>query len=215
MTSVADRYFPSLSPQQSERLALLKDFYSEWNAKINVISRKDIANFDINHLLHSLAIAKFTSFAGGTSIIDVGTGGGLPGIPLAIMFPDVNFTLIDSIAKKIKVASAISEGLGLKNVTCIASRSEEIRGSFDYVICRAVTQMDRFISMTGHLLSSASRNVLPNGYIVLKGGELDEELTSFSRTAVVKNISEWFAEPFFETKKIIYIPYRSQKKITI
>jgi 16S rRNA (guanine527-N7)-methyltransferase len=212
VTSVADKYFPLLLQQQSEQFSRLAALYSEWNSKINVISRKDIGNFDVNHLLHSLAIAKFITFKDGTNIIDVGTGGGLPGIPLAIMFPDVNFTLIDSVAKKILVASSIANDLGLKNVKCIATRSEEMKGSFDFVVCRAVTEMKRFVSFTSHLISPSSFNTLPNGYIVLKGGDLKEELSSFGNKADIKEISQWYSEPFFETKRIIYIPLRSEKK---
>lgn len=211
MTSVADKYFTSLLPQQSERFSKLSALYSEWNNKINVISRKDIDNFDISHLLHSLAIAKFISFKPGTKVLDVGTGGGLPGIPLAIMFPEVDFTLIDSVAKKIKVASAIAGELDLKNVRCIATRSEELVGSFDFIICRAVTEMKRFVAFTEHLLSPLSFNTLQNGYIALKGGDLKQELSSFGDKVIITEISEWFREPFFETKKIIYIPHRHKK----
>lgn len=211
MTSIADRYFPSLTPLQSEQYYRLKGLYSEWNEKINVISRKDIENFEINHLLHSLAIAQFISFAPGTKVIDVGTGGGLPGIPLAIMFPQVHFTLLDSIAKKIKVASAITSSLELSNVKCIAGRSEEIHEKFDFVICRAVTEMTRFIEITRHLLSSSSNNHLPNGFICLKGGDLTEEMAPFGNIPTITDISIWFSEPFFETKKIIYLPLLGKK----
>jgi len=212
VTSVVSKYFPSLQPQQYQQLSQLAALYSEWNNRINVISRKDIDNFDVNHLLHSLAIAKFITFKSGTNIIDVGTGGGLPGIPLAIMFPETNFTLIDSVAKKIKVASAIADEIGLKNVKCIATRSEEMKGSFDFVVCRAVTEMKRFIAFTSHLLSAESFNPIPNGYIALKGGDLKEELSFLGKKVSVEDISQWYTESFFETKRIIYIPFQREKK---
>lgn len=177
-----------------------------WNEKINVISRKDIENFEINHLLHSLAIAKFISFSAGTKVIDVGTGGGLPGIPLAIMFPEVNFTLVDSISKKILVASEIASSIDLKNVRCLPSRSEEIKGQYDFVIGRAVTEMSRFVSLTRHLVARKQHNSIANGYICLKGGDLKNELAQFDKHITIENISKWFSEPFFETKKIIYLP---------
>lgn len=207
MESIANKYFSSISPRQSECFYLLAGLYAGWNEKINVISRKDIENFEVNHLLHSLAIAKLISFSPGSKIIDVGTGGGLPGIPLAIMFPQVQFTLVDSVAKKIRVASSIASSLNLNNVRCIAGRSEEIRGEYDFVICRAVTEMSRFISLTEHLISRKQRNSLPNGFICLKGGDLKDELDPFKKKITVENISKWFTEPFFETKKIIFLPY--------
>jgi len=211
VTSVVSKYFPSLQPQQLQQLSQLATLYSEWNNRINVISRKDIDNFEVNHLLHSLAIAKFITFKSGTNIIDVGTGGGLPGIPLAIIFPESNFTLIDSVAKKIKVASAIADEIGLKNVKCIATRSEEMKGSFDFVVCRAVTEMKRFVAFTSHLIAPESFNPLPNGYIALKGGDLKEELSFLGKKVSVEDISQWYTEPFFETKRIIYIPFRREK----
>jgi 16S rRNA (guanine527-N7)-methyltransferase len=212
VTSIVNKYFPSLSPLQSDLFSRLSGLYSEWNDKINVISRKDIENFEVNHLLHSLAIARLISFRPGTKVIDVGTGGGLPGIPLAIMFPDVSFTLIDSVAKKIKVATAVASSLNLENVHCIATRSEEMLGKYDFIICRAVTEMTSFIGMTEHLLSAVSHNTLPNGYIALKGGDLKEEMAPFGNKVIITAIAEWFRESFFETKKIIYIPYKGQKK---
>ena len=189
------------------RFEALTDLYREWNDRINVISRKDIDNFNVSHLLHSLAIAKFISFNAGSEICDVGTGGGLPGIPLAIMFPEVNFTLLDSIAKKIRVVEGICNSLHLKNVTPVVSRSEDFTGRFDFIISRAVTDMQRFVTLTRHLISPHSVNHIRNGYICLKGGDLEDELRFLKDRATVSDISKWFGEPFFETKKIIYLPW--------
>jgi len=206
VSSITEKYFPDLTPFQYDCFSRLAELYADWNNKINVISRKDIENFEVNHLLHSLSLARFISFEPATNVIDIGTGGGLPGIPLAIMFPDVHFTLVDSIAKKVKVASSIAGTLRLNNVRCLTARSENLMGSYDFVICRAVTDMTRFVGQTHHLLTDKSHNRLPNGFICLKGGDLEEELTPFSNIAVVNNISQWFTEPFFETKKIVYLP---------
>lgn len=204
---VAERYFQSLSPQQIDRFSRLPDLYREWNEQINVISRKDIDNFEVNHLLHSLAIARYISFVPGTEIIDVGTGGGLPGIPLAIMFPEVKFTLIDSIAKKIKVVEGIASSLDLNNVTAFTTRSEDFTGRFDFIVSRAVTDMSRFVNQTRHLISPSSFNTILNGYIFLKGGDLEEETKPFAASARITDISRWFTESYFETKKIVYLPW--------
>jgi len=211
LTSIAEKYFPSLTSEQRRQLVLLPSLYREWNDKINVISRKDIDNFAINHLLHSLAIARFITFAGGTKVIDVGTGGGLPGIPLAIIFPEVHFTLIDSIGKKIKVAREIADAAGLENVTALTIRAEDATGQYDFVIGRAVTEMETFVRMTRHLCSPESSNTPANGWIVLKGGDLSDELKSFGDKASVVPLSLWFNEPFFETKKIVYLPAPKKK----
>jgi len=205
VNSIAHKYFPLLSPYQNECFSNLPGLYAEWNEKINVISRKDIENFEINHLLHSLAIARFVSFTPRTKVIDVGTGGGLPGIPLAIMFPEVQFILADSIAKKIRVASSIASSLNLHNVRCIAGRSEDMKGQYDFVICRAVTELSRFISQTKHLIGRKQHNSIANGYICLKGGDLKDEMAPFEKQVTIEEISNWFSEPFFETKKIIYL----------
>lgn len=206
MTSVAQKYFPSLTAEQNRQFSLLPALFSEWNEKINVISRKDIANFTTNHLLHSLAIARLITFMPGTSVADIGTGGGLPGIPLAILFPEVKFTLVDSIAKKIKVASEIATAASLNNVTTIAARSEDITGSYDFVVGRAVTDMSRLVKITRHLLSSQSFNSLKNGWILLKGGDLTMELEPFAAKCMVVPVSRWFDESYFETKKVVYLP---------
>lgn len=186
---------------------MLPGLYQEWNAKINIISRKDIPNFEINHLLHSLAIGRFVSFVPGTSIIDVGTGGGLPGIPLAILFPDVRFTLIDSIAKKIRVVNEITASLNLENVTTIATRSEDARGKYDFIVSRAVTEMKQFIRATKHLVSDHSVNIISNGYLFLKGGDLENELRPFRNEVTVEPLSRWFDEEYFSTKKLVYLPW--------
>lgn len=206
MTTIAEKYFPLLSPLQRRQLSILPSLYAGWNDKINVVSRKDIENFGINHLLHSLAIARFISFAPGTTVIDVGTGGGLPGIPLAIFFPGVKFTLVDSIAKKIKVASAIASEAGLENVTTVTARAETLKGKYDFVIGRAVTETEQFVSLTKHLVSPRSINNRKNGWILLKGGDLDNELGPFRGSSEVTPISNWFDEPWFETKKLVYLP---------
>lgn len=207
MTTLAEKYFPSLSPEQRRQLAMLPSLYREWNEKINVVSRKDIDNFEVNHLLHSLAIARFISFRPGTSVIDVGTGGGLPGIPLAILFPEVKFTLVDSISKKIRVADEIAAAAGLSNVRTITGRAESIKGKYDFIIARAVTETSLFIKLTRHLASAGSFNVRKNGWILLKGGDLGAELGPFAGSAEVTAISDYFEEPWFTTKKIVWLPF--------
>jgi 16S rRNA (guanine527-N7)-methyltransferase len=207
LTTVAEKYFPSLTEEQRRQFSMLPGLYEEWNERVNVISRKDILNFEVNHLLHSLAVARLITFVHGTAVIDVGTGGGLPGIPLAIMFPDVKFTLIDSIAKKINVVNEIVTAAGITNVTAVAARSEDYSGRFDFIISRAVTETGRFVNLTRHLISPRSFNTLKNGYVFLKGGDLGTELKPFDSAVKVEPISQWFDEPWFETKKIIYLPW--------
>lgn len=207
MTTLTEKYFPSLTTLQRNQFSLLPEVYREWNNKINVVSRKDIDNFEVNHLLHSLAIARFIRFAPGTSVIDVGTGGGLPGIPLAIFFPDVKFTLVDSIAKKIRVASAVAMEAGLNNVTTVTARAESLSGQYDFIIGRAVTETAQFIRLTRHLASRKSFNEKKNGYILLKGGDLEKELRPFLKSVEIAEISKWFEEPWFGTKKVVYMPF--------
>lgn len=199
------KYFPNLSKIQIKQFKLLEELYQDWNLKINVVSRKDIEELYLRHVLHSLAIAKVIWFKPGTRILDVGTGGGFPGIPLAIMFPDCNFFLVDSIGKKIKVVNEVKSGLGLKNVKTYNSRVENIEGKFDFIISRAVAPMPTFINWTKGKISLENNNDLKNGILYLKGGDLSEELKDF-RSSKIYNISEFFEEDFFETKRIVYLP---------
>ncbi len=202
------KYFPSLSPRQIEQFAVLERRYPEWNSKINVISRKDIDNLEVNHLLHSLAIAKFIEFVPGTHVLDFGTGGGFPAIPLAIMFPETRFHLVDRIGKKLKVAESISQEAGLSNVTIQHGDIKEVKGQYDFIVSRAVMELGKMVPLLKRLVPvhEAMRNQLPNGLICLKGGDLDEELSAFHDRVVVDDISRYFDEPFFETKKIVYLP---------
>lgn len=199
------KYFPDLSKLQISQFEKLGLLYEEWNSKINVISRKDISELYIRHILHSLAIAKFINFKDNSTIIDIGTGGGFPGIPLAIMFPNVHFTLVDSIRKKITVVEAVKDSLELKNVTALTSRAENIKNKqYDFIVSRAVTNFTDFLKISSKLIQKKSSNNIPNGIIYLKGGDLNEELKDFMKNIKMVNISDYFSEDFFETKKIIY-----------
>ena len=197
--------FPDLKDSQYKQFESLAKLYESWNNKINVISRKDISELNVRHVLHSLSIAKIIKFVPNTTILDVGTGGGFPGIPLAIMFPDVTFHLTDSIGKKIKVVKAIVYELGLKNVIAEKTRSESVDQQYDFIISRAVTNMNNFIKIVDGKISLASKNSLKNGILYLKGGDLTSEL-KFFKTAKTININSYFSDPFFETKKIVYLP---------
>lgn len=199
------KYFPNLTPKQQKQFAALGPLYAEWNERINVISRKDIDHLYERHILHSLAIAKGIMFVQGTKILDIGTGGGFPGIPLAILMPDVQFTLVDSINKKITVVNAVIETLELRNAKGIHTRSENLRESFDFIVSRAVTNLPDFLPMTRNRLSKKMRNAYPNGIWYLKGGDFDEELKALPVHTEVTPLSQWFEEPFFETKKLVFV----------
>jgi len=196
---------PDLSEESAAKLSQLKPLYEEWNAAINVISRKDMDAFDERHVLHSLAIARAMRFAAKSRVLDVGTGGGFPGIPLAIVFPEVEFILCDSIGKKMKVVRAVVDALKLENVTVFHGRAEDAPGSFDFVVSRAVTRMSRFIPWVEHKISPNSRNPWPNGILALKGGDLREELLEVAQSTERIPISQWFKEPFFQTKEVVYV----------
>lgn len=199
------KYFPNISEEQKKQFAALYDLYVDWNSKINVISRKDIENLYLHHVLHSLAIAKLIQFTDGTKIMDVGTGGGFPGVPLAILFPKCEFLLVDSIGKKIKVATEVSNAVGLKNIQFRHCRAEEEKGKFDFVVSRAVMPLPDLVKIVRKNISKEQHNALPNGIICLKGGNLDSEMTPFKKTAEADDLSMYFDEEFFKTKKIVYV----------
>ena len=198
-------YFPQLTPEQTAQFAALNDLYHDWNAKINVISRKDIDNLYEHHVLHSLGIAKIINFKPDTSIMDLGTGGGFPGIPLAILFPDCRFHLVDSIGKKIKVCTEVANAIGLKNVTFRHCRAAEEKATFDFVVSRAVMPLNDLIKIIRKNIKKEQHNALPNGLICLKGGELDKEIMPVKHKAFVTPLSDFFKEEFFETKKVVYV----------
>lgn len=202
---IISEYF-KLTERQAEQFAQLDALYRDWNSKINVISRKDIDNLYEHHILHSLAIAKWIPFQAGTTILDVGTGGGFPGIPLAILFPECQFTLVDSIGKKIKVASEVSKSLGLTNVVCKQERVEEEKQKFDFVVSRAVMPLPDLVKLVRKNISNNHRNAMPNGIVVLKGGDLKTELAPYIKTAEVTPCSDYFRGDWFETKQVIYLP---------
>ena len=200
------KYFPDLTEEQRKQFAALYDLYIDWNSKINVISRKDIENLYEHHVLHSLGIAKIIEFRHGTSIMDLGTGGGFPGIPLAILFPETKFHLVDSIGKKVRVATEVANAIGLKNVTFRHARAEEEKQLFDFVVSRAVMPLADLIKIIKKNISSKQQNALPNGLICLKGGELEHETMPFKHKTVIYNLSDNFEEEFFQTKKVVYVP---------
>ena len=199
------KYFPDLTDTQKEQFAALYDLYTDWNSKINVISRKDITNLYEHHVLHSLGIAKVIQFKLGTSVMDLGTGGGFPGIPLAILFPDTKFHLVDSIGKKVRVATEIANAIGLKNVTTRHCRAEEEKQLFDFVVSRAVMPLTDLLKIIRKNISSEQHNALPNGLICLKGGELDREVMPVKHQTIVTDLKDFFSEEFFETKKVVYV----------
>lgn len=199
------KYFPDLTEEQKRQFAALYDLYLDWNSKINVISRKDIENLYEHHVLHSLGIAKVIRFRPGTQIMDLGTGGGFPGIPLAILFPEVQFHLVDSIGKKVRVASEIANSIGLKNVTFRHARAEEEKGKFDFEVSRAVMPLTDLLKIIRKNISSKQQNALPNGLICLKGGELGNETMPVKNKTTLWDLKEFFEEEFFETKKVVYV----------
>lgn len=199
-------YFPSLSERQKDQINQLGSLYKEWNDKINVVSRKDIENIYINHVLHSMGIAKVMSFNPKADVLDVGTGGGFPGIPLAVVFPETHFHLVDSIGKKITVVSEVSKALGLKNVKAEQIRAEQIKGKYDFVVSRAVTRMKEFYGWVNNKIKDDSTHALDNGILYLKGGDLDEEMNELKCPYSIYNLSDYFKEEFFETKRVVYVP---------
>ena len=199
------RYFDNLTNIQMEQFSKLEDLYRDWNSKINVISRKDIDALTIRHILHSLGVAKVQEFKPKSNILDIGTGGGFPGIPLAIMFPESNFYLVDSIGKKIKVVQEIVQALGLRNVKAEHIRAEEVKGRFDFIVSRAVTKMDDFVPWRRKKIAKKQNHELKNGILYLKGGDLKEELQNFPK-ATIFELSDYFTEDFFKTKKLVHIP---------
>ena len=203
---IVKKYFPNLSEKQLEQFELLFPLYTEWNEKINVISRKDIDHVMLHHVLHSLAIAKIIDFRPGTEILDVGTGGGFPGIPLAILFPECQFLLVDSIGKKIKVVEEVAKALGLLNVQAKHARAEDIDQDFEFVVSRAVTRITPFYYWVRKKISPNHFHAIRNGILYLKGGDLTEELEEFGKKHKLFDISTYFEEDFFETKKVLYVP---------
>jgi len=206
------KYFPELTDIQKEQFAQLKPLYEEWNAQINVISRKDVDSLYERHILHSLSIAKFISFNKGAKIMDLGCGGGFPGIPLAILFPEVSFTMVDSIGKKIKVVKEISTAIGLKNIEAHHMRAEQLDDSFDFIITRAVASMIDLVKWTRKQYLNANKHTIDNGIIALKGGDLTTELASWGNRKTLVNLSDYFEEEFFETKKIIHVAVKNKNK---
>lgn len=205
---IIKKYFPDLTQLQTKQFEQLEELYTLWNSQINVISRKDIEELYTRHVLHSLGIAKVMRFNPGARILDVGTGGGFPGVPLAILFPETEFVLCDSIGKKIKVVNEVAQALGLKNLTAIHGRAESISGKFDFVVSRAVTAMPRFVEWINNKIEKESRHKLENGILYLKGGDLSEELSSFDFYRIY-NLTDYFSEDFFETKSVVYLPARA------
>jgi 16S rRNA (guanine527-N7)-methyltransferase len=199
-------YFPNLSDLQQCQIEGLGALYKDWNNKINVVSRKDVEELYERHVLHAMSIALFASFAAGSNVVDVGTGGGFPGIPLAILFPEVQFTLVDSIGKKLKVVNEVVEGLGLQNVTTVHDRIENVTEKFDFVVSRAVAAMPTFVHWVQHSIKKENKNEVANGIWYLKGGDLTEELAPYQEKVLIYDLHERIPTPFFETKKLVYLP---------
>lgn len=206
MTEIIKKYFPHLTHRQEEQIAALDVLYHDWNAKINVVSRKDIDNLYEHHILHSLAIACRIRFRKGTNVLDFGTGGGFPGIPLAILFPESNFKLIDGTGKKVKVAKEVADSIGLDNVLPVHQRGEDEKGKFDFIVSRAVMPLPDLMKIVRKNIARDQHNALPNGVMVLKGGNLDEELKPFRKIAERTELSQWFDEAWFKEKYLVYVP---------
>ena len=200
------KYFPELTDAQRRQFLIMEELYPQWNEKINVISRKDIVNLEVNHLLHSLSIVKFIRFVPGTKVLDLGTGGGFPAIPLAAYFPEVQFHLVDRIGKKLKVAQDVTSHAGLTNVTIQHGDVKEVKGKFDFVVSRAVMDLGDIVPLVRRLISGDHTNAIPNGLICLKGGDLSQEVKKYSHDVLIDELKHHFKEPFFETKKIVYLP---------
>lgn len=200
------KYFPNITESQKAQFAALYDLYMDWNSKINVISRKDITNLYEHHVLHSLGIARFINFTPGSHVMDLGTGGGFPGIPLAILFPEVKFHLVDSIGKKVRVATEVAQSIGLQNVTFRHCRAEEEKAKFDFVVSRAVMPLSDLLKIIRKNISTEQKNPIPNGLICLKGGELEKETLPVKNKTIIHDLRNDFTEEFFETKKVVYVP---------
>ena len=200
------KYFPELTEAQRTQMTQLEALYPEWNAKINVISRKDIDNLEVNHILHSLGLVKFVKVVPGTRVMDLGTGGGVPAIPLAVYYPEVTFHLVDRIGKKLKVAQDIAERIGLTNVTFQHGDVKEVKGKFDFVVSRAVMDLGDMVPLVRRLIDSEDRNAVPNGLICLKGGDLSGEIAKYRNKVLIDELSSYFKEDFFKTKKVLYLP---------
>lgn len=207
---IINKYFNNLTIEQTERISKLYDLYYDWNSKINVISRKDIENLYEHHVLHCMSIAKIINFREGTRIMDLGTGGGFPGIPLAIMFPETHFHLVDSIGKKIKVATEVASAIGLQNVTFSHARAEDIKDTYDFVVTRAVMPLVDLMKVARKNIGKEQKNSLPNGIIALKGGELEKEMASMQNICTTWDISSYFEEEFFMTKKIVHVTVKNK-----
>lgn len=204
------KYFPDITTEQQNQFAQLEELYKDWNAKINVISRKDIDELYLRHVLHALGIAKVQAFKPGSHVMDVGTGGGFPGIPLAILFPETKFYLIDAIGKKIKVVEAVAEAIGLKNVTAVHGRAEKVKQEFDFIVSRAVTNMPDFVKWVRNKVKKESVHEMKNGILYLKGGDLSDELAIYQSVQLF-DLPDYFEEDFFETKKVVYLPMKYKK----